>query len=81
MISLSIRQIGSINDRLVLFVAGYDGYVSGYEVNTTVGGECKRISHDLLFNMSLSSNHEAQPANNAPQKQNGKCVCVFRKRR
>ena len=62
-----------------MFIAGYDGYISGYEVNTTVGGECKRISHDLLFNMSLSSNHEANPLNNASQRQTGKCVCISKR--
>ena len=58
----------------MLFVAGFDGIISGYEVNTTEGGECKRISHDLLFNLSISSGHETTGASNLWQNRTGKCV-------
>ncbi|CAF4906918.1 unnamed protein product, partial [Rotaria socialis] len=40
------------NKTLKLFVAGYDGVLSVYEVNTNEGGECKQISQHLLFNMT-----------------------------
>lgn len=42
----------SLNKTLKLFVAGYDGMVCVYEVNTMDGGECKQISQYLLFSMS-----------------------------
>ena len=42
----------SLNKTLKLFVAGYDGVVCVYEVNTNDGGECKQISQYLLFSMS-----------------------------
>lgn len=42
----------SLNKTLKLFVAGYDGVVCVYEVNTMDGGECKQISQYLLFSMS-----------------------------
>jgi len=41
-----------LNKTLKLFVAGYDGVVCVYEVNTNDGGECKQISQYLLFSMS-----------------------------
>ncbi len=41
-----------------MFVAGYDGFVFAYEVNTTEGGECKKITEYLLFNMTVSSNDQ-----------------------
>ncbi|CAF3298561.1 unnamed protein product [Rotaria socialis] len=41
-----------LNKTLKLFVAGYDGVVCVYEVNTNDGGECKQISQHLLFSMS-----------------------------
>jgi len=44
-----------LNKTLKLFVAGYDGMVCVYEVNTNDGGECKQISQYLLFSMSLNS--------------------------
>ncbi|CAF0810758.1 unnamed protein product [Rotaria sp. Silwood1] len=43
---------------LKLFVAGYDGVVYIYEVNTNEGGECKQISQYLLFNFSQNSNNQ-----------------------
>ncbi|CAF2550436.1 unnamed protein product [Rotaria sp. Silwood2] len=43
---------------LKLFVAGYDGVVYIYEVNTNEGGECKQISQYLLFNISQTSNNQ-----------------------
>ena len=46
----------SLNKTLKLFVAGYDGVVCVYEVNTIDGGECKQISQYLLFSMSPNSN-------------------------
>lgn len=63
-----------MNDKLVLFVAGYDGVISGYEVNTTTGGECKRVSHDLLFNMTVTTGIETTPVSNLSQRGTGKCV-------
>ncbi len=45
----------SLNKTLKLFVAGYDGVVCVYEVNTNDGGECKQISQYLLFSMSPNS--------------------------
>lgn len=47
-----IPRIFSLNKTLKLFVAGYDGVVCVYEVNTNDGGECKQISQYLLFSMS-----------------------------
>jgi hypothetical protein len=47
-----IDFIFSLNKTLKLFVAGYDGVVCVYEVNTIDGGECKQISQYLLFSMS-----------------------------
>ncbi|UJR09577.1 hypothetical protein I4U23_013812 [Adineta vaga] len=44
-----------LNKTLKLFVAGYDGVVCVYEVNTIDGGECKQISQYLLFSMSPNS--------------------------
>lgn len=44
-----------LNKTLKLFVAGYDGMVCVYEVNTNDGGECKQISQYLLFSMSPNS--------------------------
>jgi len=48
----------SSNKILKLFVAGYDGLVCVYEVNTNIGGECKQISQHLLFNLSQNSNNQ-----------------------
>jgi hypothetical protein len=53
-------------------VAGYDGVVSTYEVNTTDGGECKRISEDLLFNISMISNNKQSTVTNARRNTTGK---------
>jgi hypothetical protein len=50
--------IFSFNKTLKLFVAGYDGVVGIYEVNSNDGGECKQIGHYLLFNMSSNSNNQ-----------------------
>ncbi|CAF1024302.1 unnamed protein product [Rotaria sordida] len=47
-----------LNKTLKLFVAGYDGVVCVYEVNTNDGGECKQISQHLLFSMSSNSNNQ-----------------------
>lgn len=63
-----------MNDKLVLFVAAYDGVISGYEVNTTTGGECKRISHYLLFDMTVTTGQETTGVNNLTQKRTGKYV-------
>jgi len=49
-----------LNKTLKLFVAGYDGVVCVYEVNTNDGGECKQISQYLLFSMSPNSNNQQQ---------------------
>ncbi|CAF1365185.1 unnamed protein product [Didymodactylos carnosus] len=46
-----------MNKILKLFVAGYDGVVCVYEVNTIEGGECKQIGQYLLFNMSANNNN------------------------
>ena len=48
----------SLNKTLKLFVAGYDGVVCVYEVNTNDGGECKQISQYLLFSMSPNTNNQ-----------------------
>ncbi|CAF3839589.1 unnamed protein product [Adineta steineri] len=47
-----------LNKTLKLFVAGYDGVVCVYEVNTIDGGECKQISQYLLFSMSPNSTNQ-----------------------
>lgn len=39
----------STNKTLKLYVAGYDGIVHIYEVDTTGGGECKQIREHPLF--------------------------------
>ncbi|CAF5017686.1 unnamed protein product, partial [Rotaria sp. Silwood1] len=49
-----------LNKTLKLFVAGYDGVVCVYEVNTNDGGECKQISQHLLFSMSRNTNNQQQ---------------------
>ena len=41
-------------------MAGYDGVVCVYEVNTVDGGECKQIGQYLLFSMSPNSNNQQQ---------------------
>ena len=50
-------------------MAGYDGVVCVYEVNTIDGGECKQISQYLLFSMSPNSNNQQQ---NEPRNSVGK---------
>jgi hypothetical protein len=47
-----------LNKKLILYVAGYDGMVSAYEINTTEGGECSLNSQYLLFNIFLSTNSD-----------------------
>ena len=64
-----------LNKTLKLFVAGYDGVVCVYEVNTIDGGECKQISQYLLFSMSPNSN-TSQATASSPIGQS--CACVFR---
>ncbi len=52
--------IFSLNEKLLLFVATYDGVVSIYEVNTTDGGECPKIrSQYLLGNVSVKGQSTA----------------------
>ncbi|CAF1116064.1 unnamed protein product, partial [Didymodactylos carnosus] len=46
-----------MNKILKLFVAGYDGVVCIYEVNTVEGGECKQLGQYLLFNMSANNSN------------------------
>jgi hypothetical protein len=53
----------SLNKTLKLFVAGYDGVVCVYEVNTIDGGECKQIGQYLLF--SMSPNQQTKTTNEA----------------
>ena len=54
-----------------MFVAGYDGVVCVYEVNTIDGGECKQISQYLLFSMSPNSNHQQTTDNHDTQNSAG----------
>jgi len=56
--------IFSLNKTLKLFVAGYDGVVCIFEVNTNDGGECKQIGQYLLFNMSQNSNNQQTTGTN-----------------
>jgi hypothetical protein len=65
-----------------VFVAGYDGFVFAYEVNTTEGGECKKITEYLLFNMTVSSNDQQPITTNIERKTVGKffyihCLLAF----
>jgi hypothetical protein len=57
------HSLSSLNKTLKLFVAGYDGVVCVYEVNTIDGGECKQISQYLLFSMSPNSSNQATVPN------------------
>jgi hypothetical protein len=59
-----------------LFVAGYDGMVLAYEVNTNDGGECKQISQYLLFNMSQNSNNQQTITSNDGRNTVGKFIGI-----
>ncbi|CAF0976926.1 unnamed protein product [Adineta steineri] len=52
----TIIAMNILNKTLKLFVAGYDGVVCVYEINTHDGGECKKINQYLLFKMTQNSN-------------------------
>ena len=56
--------VSSLNKTLKLLVAGYDGVVCVYEVNTADGGECRQMSQDLLFNMSQNPSNQQTMASN-----------------
>ena len=61
-----------MNDKLLLFVAGYDAVISTYEVNTNDGGECSHIgSQYLLASVSVK---EQSAANNLAQDTNCKFI-------
>ncbi len=66
--------IFSLNKKLILYVAGYDGMVSAYEINTIDGGECPLNSQYLLFNVFLSTNSDQSAASNLGQNAVGKCI-------
>jgi len=59
-----------------LFVAGYDGVVCSYEINTNDGGECKQISQYLLFNMCQSSNNQQTTTMNDGRNTAGKFINI-----
>ncbi|CAF1371405.1 unnamed protein product [Adineta steineri] len=61
-----------LNKTLKLFVAGYDGVVCVYEVNTIDGGECKQISQYLLFSMSPNSTNQQTITTNEARNSTGK---------
>ncbi len=62
--------ICSLNQKLILFVAGYDAVISAYEVNITDGGECPQIySQYLLANLSvMGQSITSKPEQNAAGK-------------
>lgn len=64
---------------LKLFVAGYDGVVSVYEVNTNEGGECKQIGQHLLFNMSPNLSNLQTITTNDRHTSSGKSLLMFNK--
>jgi hypothetical protein len=66
--------IVSLNKKLILYVAGYDGMVFAYEINTIDGGECPLNSQYLLFNVFLSTNSDQSAASNLGQNAVGKCI-------
>jgi len=70
--------IFSFNKTLKLFVAGYDGILCVYEVNTNDGGECKQISQYLLSDMSQNSNNQQSRATNERRHTVGKFIQNYR---
>ncbi|CAF0941259.1 unnamed protein product [Adineta ricciae] len=50
----TIIAITASTDALKLFVAGYDGIVHTYEINTRDGGECQLMNQYSLFQISSS---------------------------
>ncbi len=66
--------ICSLNKKLILYVAAYDGTVSAYEINTVDGGECQLNSQYLLFNVFLSTNSDQSGASNIGRNTVGKCI-------
>ena len=61
-----------LNKTLKLFVAGYDGVVCVYEVNTIDGGQCKQISQYLLFSMSPNTTNQQTLTTNETRNSLGK---------
>jgi len=70
--------IFSLNKTLKLFVAGYDGVICVYEVNTNDGGECKQISQYLLSDMSQNSNNQQNLTSNDGRNTVGKFILNHR---
>ena len=67
-------MICSQNGKLVLFVAGYDGVVFTYEVNTTEGGECKQLTRHKLADISANSKSMLLSSANLEQSKVGRCA-------
>lgn len=61
-----------MNNKLVLFVADYDGMFFTYEVNTIDGKECKQLSQCNLFELYENSKNEQRMSMDAGNSTTGK---------
>ena len=66
--------ICSLNGKLVLFVAGYDGVVFTYDVNTNEGGECKQLNRHALIDVTMNSKSMQLSSNDLELSKVGKSV-------
>lgn len=67
-------MICSLNGKLILFVAGYDGVVFTYEVNTNGGGECKQLTRHTLTDVCPNSKSMLLSSDNLEQSKVGRCA-------
>ena len=68
----STLMVFSLNSKLILFVAGYNGIFFTYEVNTSDGGECKQLSQCNLFELYEHSKNEQRMSMDAGKSTVGK---------